>query len=123
MRWRSVKNLLGGIESKTIKMIFADPIRQEKFADRCASFPSRLNGSPPLSLITIRKIAGREKGEVIPIGPNVVVNDVKNHSDAELVTLIYKVLGVLGLAVQNDRREETNTVVAPAEFPGNSAMA
>src|SRR4051812_1822680 len=56
----------------------------------------------------------RERGQSIAIRPEVVVDHIQDHADAESVGGIEERAYVLRRAIRSERRKQADTVVAPA---------
>src|SRR5690242_16887337 len=81
---RFVANALDRVESKTVKVIFINPIGTvgyKKFAHWSRTFSVEINTLTPLVLLTRHVIIG-EGAKIIPIGAEMVVNNVKNDTQA-----------------------------------------
>src|SRR4051812_36289269 len=97
-------NALRRIQSQSIQMKFFNPVRgvrQYKFPDRLRVFPVEVQGLSPLVFISIREDEPAEAGCVIPIRPEMVVNDVENHTHS------------LGMRIIDESPEVIRTPVQP----------
>ena len=75
----------------------------------------------PVVLVAIGEIVRRELGQVVAVGPEMVVDDVENDAEAERMGAIDERAKIVGRAVEARRRIEIDAVVAPAERPAKSA--
>src|SRR5712691_11091904 len=75
---RSIENALRRIETKTIEMKLLDPIASvgdEKLAHRSGVWPIEIERVAPLVFVTIGKIVVGENPQIIPVWPEVIVNN------------------------------------------------
>src|SRR5512145_2081656 len=102
-------------------MKFIDPVAGvggEVFADRSGVLSVEIDRGAPIGRVAVGEVVFGELPQVVPIRPQVVVNDVEYHAEADRVGAIDEASEVVGIAVESGRREEIHDVVAPAELPG-----
>src|SRR5437868_11953836 len=99
-------------------MIFIDPVAGiggEELAHRAAVGAVEVQRLAPLGLVARREVRGRELLEVIAVGPEVVVDDVENDTEAKTMGAVDKTPEVVGASIQARRRKQVDAVIAPAE--------
>ena len=72
----------------------------------------------PLGGVAIGEVVRRERLQVVPVGAEVVVDDVQDDAEAEGVGAIDQPPQIVGRAVDVRGRPEIDAVVAPAEASG-----
>jgi hypothetical protein len=89
-------------------------IGDEELPDRSGARAVEVQGRPPVRLGG-GEVVGGELGEIVPVGPEVVVHDVQDHPDAHRVRAVDEGAEVVRPAVQARGGEQVDAVVAPAE--------
>src|SRR5204863_9277242 len=93
-------------------------ISEEKFAHRTGIGAVEIDRLTPIVGIAIGEVSRRERGEVIPVRPEMVVDDIEDDGDAERVRGIDKPAEIVGLPIEPGRREKIDAVIAPAKAAG-----
>src|SRR5690625_2861738 len=116
---RGVVNRLRGIEPKTVEVKFANPVNhvaQNEFSNRFAVFSVKIKRFSPLVFVSVGEVIGRKRGEVIPVGSGMIVNNIENDRESDHVSLIDETSKIVGRSVEMGRGEKIDAIVAPAEF-------
>ena len=84
---------LGGVETETIEMKFCDPVTpvaNEKFADRSGVFAVEVNRVTPFVLSLAIDVILRVNAKVISVRPEMIINNVKDHTQIKPMRAIDK---------------------------------
>src|SRR5207248_8333067 len=109
MIFRSVEDLLCRVETQPVEMVFVDPVAsigEEKFAHRTGVIAIEIDRLTPFVIVAVGEISCRERVEVVTVRTEMVVDDVKDDSDAERVRPIDKVTKLIRLAIEPGRRQQ-----------------
>ena len=118
---RFVEDAFCRVEAKAVEVKLFDPIApvgDEKLADRPRIRSVEIDGITPIVRIPAPEIMIGEDAEIIPVGAEVVVNDVENYSQAERMRVVDEVAQIIRSSVQTRRREKIDAVVTPPEVSG-----
>ena len=77
-----------------------------------------VDGLAPVVRVAPREVVAREVRQVIPVGPDVVVDHVEDDPEAERVRAIDERPQIVRRAIEPRRRIQVDAVVAPAEAAG-----
>ncbi len=113
---RVVDDRVHGVEAKSIDMVIAEPHRrvvEEEGADLGTPRSVEVDGGTPRRRIAVDEV-GPELAEVVPVRPEVVVDDVEHDGEAVRVASVDEPLQAVRLAVGVMRRPEVDAVVPPA---------
>ena len=113
-----VEDLLGGVEPQPVEMEFAHPIGgvfAHEFPHRSGALAVEIDGIAPFVLVFVGDVGGREKRQVIPVRPEMIVDDVENDAEPEPVRRIDEGAQIVRRPVKPRRREQRDPVIAPAE--------
>ena len=117
---RFVVDGLGGVQPQPVQVELPDPVGGVVDGQRAGALgvqPVVVDGLPPLGL-PVGEVVLREPVEVVPVGPEVVVDDVQDHRQPQPVGLGHEPAEVVGPAVAVVGGEQVHAVVAPAEVAG-----
>ena len=73
------------VETESVEMKFLNPIssvRNEKFADRSRIWPVEIDRVAPFVFLLTNQIIIGKNPEIIPVRPEVVIDDIENHTEA-----------------------------------------
>jgi hypothetical protein len=113
---RRILDVLRRVEPKTVEMIFLDPVGRvldEEIPHRVRTF--EVDRLAPVVLVLVGEIVGRVLRDVVPVGSEVIVDDVEDDGDTGRVRAIDECTQILWRSVQPRRRVEIHAVVAPPE--------
>src|SRR4029434_5867116 len=99
-------------------MKLIDPVRgvfDEEFSHRRAVLIVEVQRIVPQVVIALAEILRRELSRIVPIGAEVIVDDIEKHADAKSVSTIDKPSEIIGLTVQAGRRVKVDPVIPPPE--------
>ena len=102
-------------------MELLDPVPRvghKEFAHGATLLAVEVDGLAPLCRIPIGDIVGRKLGEIVTVGPEVIVDHVEDHTQSGGVGAIDEAAKVVRLAIEPRRREQVHAIVAPAEPAG-----
>src|SRR5262245_61255179 len=102
-------------------MKFVDPVAgvgYEIFADGAGVLSAEIDRGAPIGRIAVGEVIFGELPQIVPVRPQVIVDDVENDAEADRMGAIDEASEIIGSAVEARRREQINAVVTPAEFPG-----
>ena len=102
-------------------MMLFDPVSgvgDKEFAHRRAIRSVEIDRLAPFIGMAVGEISRREGRQIIPVRPEMVVDDVDNDREADRMSAVDKAAQVVGPAVEPRRREQIDAVVAPAEAAG-----
>jgi hypothetical protein len=92
-------------------------VRDEEVPNRPGAGAIEVDGRSPLGPLRGAEVVGCEVTQVVPVGAQVVVDDVKYHPQADGVGPIHERPEIVGTAVEPSGGEEVNAVITPAEIP------
>ncbi len=118
---RVVSDVLGGVEAQAVEVVFGDPVsgvRDDEFADRSTIVAIVVHAVTPVGVMALREIVAGERGEVVSVRAQVVVDHVENDADPERVRGVDEAPEVVGPTVEARRSVEVHPVVAPPELSG-----
>ncbi len=107
-----------GIETQAVEAIFHQPIECVLDEEAAHLGPAKVDGGPPGRGDVAAEKARGVGGEVVPVGPEVVVDDVEEDHQAEAVRRIDQRLQIVGRAIGRVRREGQHAVVPPVALAG-----
>src|SRR5262245_34793740 len=113
---RVVEDLLSRIEAQAIEVKLFNPvagIRHEKFAHGPAVVAFEVDRLAPFVLVAVCEVRGGELLKIIPIGPEMVVDDVEKNSQAQMMRAINKGSEVIRRAVQMRWSKQIDSIVSP----------
>src|SRR5690606_14711158 len=116
---RRVHDRVDRVEAKAVDVVLLEPVERvfdQKTAHLEAARPVEVQRITPGSAISIREVRPVH-GEVVPVRPEVVVNDVEQHGEPARVARIDEALEARRTAVGVVRRIQIDAVVAPAARP------
>src|SRR5712691_10256077 len=109
-----ILDLINGVESQAIEAKLFEPI--EHIVDE--ELPHRLlmegNGAAPWRFAHGVKETGCVKGQIIPVGPEMIVDHVEQHHEPSRMCCIYQALKALRAAIGAVGGVEQHAVIAPA---------
>ena len=108
-----------GVEPKTVEGIVPQPhldVVQHETANLVRVLSVVVECAPPGRLVLGGEIRS-EDAEVIPLGTDVVIDNVEDHRDASRVTRVDEPVESLGSAICMVRRVEVHAVIAPSAPP------
>ena len=105
------------IEAQPVKAVVAEPV-QRVFDGELAHFRhAKVDGAAP-GRLRVGKNARCNAAEIIPFGPEVVVDDVEKHHQPARMRGVDQCLEILRPAVAGIRRERQHPVIAPVPAAG-----
>ena len=113
-----VVDVLRRVQAQAVQVKLIDPvcgIRGKVLADRPGIEPVEVDRLAPLGLVLVGEIGWRKCLEIVAVGPQMVVDDIQNHAEAELVGSIDKAAEVVRRSVEPRRSIQIDPVVTPAE--------
>src|SRR5687768_10326572 len=102
-------------------MKLIDPVSgigEKKLSYGTGRLTVEVDGLAPLRAVTVREVFRGEALEVIPIGPDVVIDDIQDHSQPYGVRPIHETATIVGRAVEVRWRKQINAIITPAETTG-----
>jgi hypothetical protein len=120
---RVIENGVHGIDAQAVEVIVAQPhqcIVANKSPNMVAIRTIEIYCLPPRRSVTIGEIWS-EVSEVVPGGAQMVVNDIKDYSQAAAVAGVDQALEPLRTSIGVVRRVKIDTIVAQPRLPENSA--
>ncbi len=110
-----VEDRVYGVQAEPVDVILGDPV--ERVVDHVAAYLVAVgavvvDGAPPRRAVATREVRA-EVGEIVPLGSEVVVDDVQDDGEAAPVRGVDEPLESLGAAVARLGRVEGHAVVAP----------
>ena len=112
---------LGGVDPETVEVELADPVDgvgDEELPHRARLGVVEVERLPPVVVVTIGEVVRGEPVEDRAGRPEVVVDDVEDHSQSHGVGGVDEASHVVRAAVEVRRGEEVDPVVPPAERAG-----
>src|SRR5262249_5989233 len=100
---------------------FLNPIRRigtEELAHPLTSKSIEVNRLSPFVLISVGEVIWRKSIQIIPIGTEMIINDVQDHSQAQDMCLIYEGPKIVRLTIQPCRGKQVNPVISPTKPAG-----
>ena len=113
MRLAVVDDPVHGIEAQPVEAVFLEPVQHVVNRDVAYRALSIVDRGPPGRVLLRIEVIGRVKAEVVPLGPEVIVDHVQKRHQAAAVDLVDQPLELVGAAVAGIRRERQHAVVAP----------
>ena len=116
-----VVDRLRGVQPQAIEMKLIDPIARvggEELADGAGVGSIEVDRLAPFGLVLVGEVGRSEWLQVVSVRPQVVVNHIKDHPDADCVGDVDEMAEVVRRAVQSGRREQVDAIVPPAECTG-----
>ena len=113
MRLAVVDDPVHGIEAQPVEAVFLEPVQHVVDRDVAHRALSIVDRGPPGRVLLRIEVVGRVKAEIVPLGPEVVVDHVEERHQAAAVDLVDQPLELVGAAVAGIRRERQHAVVAP----------
>jgi hypothetical protein len=113
-----IVDVLRRVEPQPVEMKLIDPVAgvgDEELAHRPAVLAVEVERGPPVGRVALADVVRRELREIIPIGTEMVINDIEDDADAKLVRAVHESAEVVRSAVQTSRRKQIHAVVAPSE--------
>ena len=115
---RPVEDLLRRVEPQPVHVELLDPVGRvldEELARGSGVGAVEVDRLAPLVLVAVGVVVARERSGVVPVGPEVVVDDIQEDADPGRVSPVDEGLEVARLAVEPRRRPQVDAVVPPAE--------
>src|SRR5437870_205002 len=104
-----------GIDVKLLSPV--ESILNKKIPDRVAIRTIEIERQTPGRLVAFREVGAKVR-EVISLRPEVVINHIKDHGHAMVVTGIDEPFKTRRPAVRLQHSERLDTVIAPVPIPG-----
>ena len=114
----SVPNVVDGVEPQTVETKFLQPI--EHIVDEELTHRLALEGdgaAPRRAALRIEEVR-RVEMEIIPLRPEMIIDDVEHDHEPALVSRIDQTLQTVRAAISRVRRIEQHAVIAPAAIAG-----
>src|ERR1051326_1114682 len=106
---------MDGIQPEGVNMKLGLPsksVLQEKAPNFIRAFTVKINCGSPRSPIVLGKI-GTKLLQIVPLGPEVVIDDIQHDGQLGLMTGIYEALQPGGPAIRVLHRIGENTIITP----------
>src|SRR5436190_23199572 len=120
MRGAEIEDAVHGVESETVDVIFAHPVAgvvDDESAHVIAVRVVVIERRPPRRLVLLGEVRA-VAGEIIPLGPNVVVHDVENDGEPLGVRRVDEMLQPVWSTIVVLHRIEIDAVVSPVTRSG-----
>ena len=116
----AVIDVLGRVEPQAIKMEFLNPvggIANHELARAVRVRAVEVQRRAPIVFVYVGEIVLRERSQHAASRTDMIVDDVKDDSDANPVSVVDKRSEIVRRAIEPRRREPVDAVIAPAEPP------
>jgi hypothetical protein len=117
---RRVDDRVHGVQAEAVQMVVAEPhagVGEEELPHLVAPRAVEAHGGAPRRAVAVGEVRA-ELAEVVPVGAEVVVDDVEHDGEPVRVAGVDEPLETVGAAVRVMRCPEVDAVVAPAVRPG-----
>ena len=124
MRLRLIEDRLCGIEAEPVEVKFVDPVP----GVRCHELPRRrgaiieIDRVSPFVVVARREIRARKLPKIISVRPQVVVDDIKEHAEAELMGAIDETAEIVGVPYDRLGANRSTPSYPQPKRPANSAI-
>ena len=118
---RMVEDRECGVEPQPVDVVLAQPgagIVDDEAPHHGAALAIEIDGVPPGRRVAIRDVVWRELQQVVPVRPEMVVDDVEDDAESAHVCRIYEAAESLRPAVVARWRKQVDAVVAPISLAG-----
>ena len=112
---------MNGIEAQAVEAIFVQPV-QRVVGEEPATCGRRKSIAGPHGVRRLAEELRRVERQIVPVRPEVVVDDVEEHHQAEPVRGVDQRLQIRRACRSAFGRERQNAVVAPVARAGKSAI-
>ncbi len=109
------------VEAQPVEMKLLEPVERVldvEFAHRLRRLAVKIDRRAPRRVVALGEEMLRVDVEVVPLRPEMVVDDVEEHGEVARMTGVDEALQILGPAVAAVGREDQHAVIAPIPLAG-----
>jgi len=113
---RVVGNCVDGVEAKSVKVIFVEPIESvmyEEIANDAAVLAVKIDAIAPRSVMPCSKKLGSIGVEIVPFRAEMVVDDVEQDHQSPVMGRLYQTFKIFGAPVTGVGGEFEYSIVSP----------
>src|ERR1700691_1453858 len=121
MRGRIIHDRMNRIQAQSVEVIFIQPVEcvvDKEVANGAATFSIKVDGIAPWRLVPRSEELWSVEAEVVPFGPEVVVDDIQKHHQAVCMSALNEALKIFRTTVEAVWSERQNAIVPPVALSG-----